>query len=305
MTTTALAIGLLLGFAEPALSPNGTVRIDTVFVSLLEQVEVPAQEAGVLGDVMVKEGDLVEAGTLVARLDDSITKLELARAESELEVARDLAENDVSIRFSKKALAVAEAELRRANESVAAFQKAVSQTELDRLRLFAEKTGLEVEQAERNRHAAQLQARVKESELRLAAHKVERRQVKSPLSGVVVQVNRRPGEWVEPSETILRMVRVNRLRAEAFVPRDLIEPNMVGCKVLLECKHGDDPETYPGVLVFVSPEINPVNGQVRIWAEIENHDLKLRPGLQASMQITSEIAAPAGNSADADEGSNQ
>jgi hypothetical protein len=37
--------------------------------------------------------------------------------------------------------------------------------------------------------------------------------------------------------------------------------------------------------VFVSPEVNPVNGQVRVWAEVENRGLLLRPGLQAALTI--------------------
>jgi hypothetical protein len=31
--------------------------------------------------------------------------------------------------------------------------------------------------------------------------------------------------------------------------------------------------------------VNPVNGQVRVWAEIENRDLLLRPGLHGKLVI--------------------
>ena len=37
--------------------------------------------------------------------------------------------------------------------------------------------------------------------------------------------------------------------------------------------------------MFVSPEVNPVNGQIRVWAELENQDLLLRPGVAAEMTI--------------------
>ena len=42
---------------------------------------------------------------------------------------------------------------------------------------------------------------------------------------------------------------------------------------------------FEGEIVFVSPEVNPVNGEVRIWAEIENKDRLLRPGLQGTLAI--------------------
>ena len=40
-----------------------------------------------------------------------------------------------------------------------------------------------------------------------------------------------------------------------------------------------------GQIVFISPEIDPLNSQVRFWAEIENAELKLRPGMTATLTI--------------------
>jgi multidrug efflux pump subunit AcrA (membrane-fusion protein) len=42
---------------------------------------------------------------------------------------------------------------------------------------------------------------------------------------------------------------------------------------------------YKGRVVFVSPEIDPANSQVRIWAEIDNPQLHLRPGLRGVMTV--------------------
>ena len=40
-----------------------------------------------------------------------------------------------------------------------------------------------------------------------------------------------------------------------------------------------------GRIVFVHPEVNPVKSQLRIWAEIDNASLQLRPGLQGTLTI--------------------
>ena len=40
-----------------------------------------------------------------------------------------------------------------------------------------------------------------------------------------------------------------------------------------------------GKVTFVSPEVDPVNHQVRVWAEVDNTELVLRPGLAAEMTI--------------------
>ena len=43
---------------------------------------------------------------------------------------------------------------------------------------------------------------------------------------------------------------------------------------------------FVGKLVFVSREVNPVNLEyIRVWAELDNDDLLLRPGVTAEMTI--------------------
>ena len=37
------------------------------------------------------------------------------------------------------------------------------------------------------------------------------------IAGVVVEIKRRKGEWVEPGETVIRILRIDSLRAEGFV----------------------------------------------------------------------------------------
>ena len=45
-------------------------------------------------------------------------------------------------------------------------------------------------------------------------------------------------------------------------------------------------------LTFVSPEVNPVNGQVLIWAEVDNRELVLKPGQTATLEIESDRPIP-------------
>jgi macrolide-specific efflux system membrane fusion protein len=82
------------------------------------------------------------------------------------------------------------------------------------------------------------------------------------------------------------------LRAEGLVDAGRLQGDAASRPVLLTVQIGDQAVEYTGKIVFVSPEIDPVTGQVRVWAEIDNRDLQLRPGLQGSMVIRS---APAGD----------
>ncbi|QDU44860.1 Macrolide export protein MacA [Symmachiella dynata] len=278
---------LLTAQSLPADEPQ-TIVIDSVLVTVLEKADVPAREAGLLAKLNIREGDLVRAGQILGGLDDKVPQLERDRVNAELDLAKQRSTNDVRIRFSEKAEAVTRAELKRAQESVDKFSKAISQTEMDRLRLSTEKSTLEVEQARREQREAELETRVKEQELRLADEAVHRRTISAPISGIVVQVSKSPGEWVEPGETVLRILRVDLLRAEGFADARLMQRRQAGQPVTLTIDQpGEKSQTYSGKLVFVSPEVNRFNGQVRVWAEIENPSLTLRPGLTATMTVTS------------------
>jgi len=280
-----LSLLLLLGDARESTAAE-KIAVDSAVVTLIEQVDVPAREAGVLSTVGVREGALVTAGALLAQMDDTQAQLAKKRAQIELDTARVEAANDVDVRFAQKSTEVARAELKRASESLEKYKKSVSATELDRLRLEAERAALQVEQAEQVLKVAALTEQLKQNDLDFATASLDRLTIKSPLDGMVVEVNQRPGEWVEPGEAMFRIVRIDRLRVEGFLDAPLAVASLVGRPVVLSvvgarCAAAE----FPGKIVFVSPEVDPVNGQVRLWAEVENRTGALRPGLHGTLLI--------------------
>ena len=186
-------------------------------MTLIEQVEVSAREAGPLVGVEVKEGDLVTEGTLLARLDDTEATLARNKAQLELDIAKKQATSDVKTRYAKKSLDVATAEEQRGarvgrqiqQECLPIRTRPASADERAR-------SALELEQAKEDQQIAALTAKLKENEVATATYIIERRRVASPLSGIVVQVKRHMGEWVQPGESIIRILRIDRLRAEGF-----------------------------------------------------------------------------------------
>lgn len=262
------------------------IKLEKVLVTLIEQVEVPARQRGQLTSIAVEEGDLVDEGTLLAQIDDTDAQLERNRAAIDLETARTRAKNTVKVRLAKKSQQLAESELRRGLNSRKLFADSVTDEELERRQLAVEKAALDVEQAEHEYELAQHQCRFSENELQIAQRKVELHKILAPIRGIVVQVNRRKGEWVEPGMTVVRILRIDRLRAEGFLDAGQVQGELKGRPVTLAANlPGRQPLQVHGTLKFVSPEINPVDGKIRVWAEIENTDLLLRPGLRASMTI--------------------
>jgi macrolide-specific efflux system membrane fusion protein len=271
----------LVGAARPE-----KLQVDSVLLASIEEVEVPAQEAGLLAKLIVAEGDLVKKEDLLAQIDDTDAKLDHERAGIELDNAKRNAENDVRVRVSRAASQVAEAELQRALDARKRYPKSVSETEVDRLKLGAEHAELQVEQAEFEFETAQLALKLNENELRRATRQVERRKIVAPLAGRIVQVYRREGEWVEPGQSVVRVLRVDRLKAIGFLKARQTPDDITGRPVTLTLRGaGDEADVYRGKVTFVQPEVNPVNGQFDFWAEIENTDFALRPGLRATMII--------------------
>jgi len=255
-----------------------------MLLRLIEQVDVPARESGVLASIGVVEGQMVQEGAVLAQIDDSEARIAEDRARIESEMARVAASNTVHIRFARKSAEVAQAELRRSAESNEKYPKSISESEMDRLRLVVEKSRLEIEQAEYDSRVAAFNQQIKESDFRAGQQKVKQHKITAPLSGVVVQVYRHRGEWVKPGEVVVRIVRLDRLRAEGFLKIEHWSDELQGKPVRLLVNLPKSPRAeFSAKIVFLDPEIDPVNAQVRIWAEVENAGLRLRPGMRATM----------------------
>lgn len=281
MTTTWILLTLLTATVGGARS----AEIE-VFIRLVQQAETSARESGVLTTLLAKEGQMVTEGEVLAQIEDVQARFDKTRAELELEIAREDAENDVGVRAAEKASAVAQNDLQRAEKSIKKNPNAISASEVEHRRLTAEQAELEVERAQRDFRIARVKHQLKENECRFAEETLDRHRVVAPLGGMVVEVDRRCGEWVEPGERVLRIVRIDRLRAEGFVDARQARGDWMDVPVIVTIRLNEDStEEFSGKIVFVSPEIDPVNGQVAVWAEIDNRDLLLRPGLRATMTI--------------------
>jgi macrolide-specific efflux system membrane fusion protein len=260
------------------------MEVESVVLRLLAEADVPAQEAGVLTNVAVREGDAVKKDAVLATIDDQVARMAELAAKLKYDVAHEKATNDVQVRFAQKAAEVAEAELNRSTESVARFAKSVSQSQLDVERLNVDKTRLEAEQADHNQQVAALEMKSAQNELDAAKVQLARRRIVAPFDGTVVQIFVRLGEWVEPGQKALRIVDTSRLKAEGFLSAGDANAKLLGASVQLTLE-GQGGKSFPGKISFVSPEVDPINGQVRVWAEIDNRSGALRPGQPVHMKI--------------------
>lgn len=297
MIACAIA-GPLMWASGVAVGADDASRADPVLqrclVSLIEEAKVPAREAGVLVELGVREGDVVEKGMLIAKIDDSQPQMERRKAKAEHEQAVAKAEGDVDVRYAIAAELVAEAEHKKALESHTKVPGSVTEVERDRLKLNEKKGELQIEQAELDRRLNGLAAQSKEVEVLAAENAIDRRLIKSPLDGVVVQVFPHQGEWLQPGDPLARVVRTDRLRVEGYVDSARHDPaDVSGRPVTVEVAlAGGRRESFKGRIVFTSPLVES-GGDYRVFAEVENRQdpgsqqWLLRPGQTATMTIHS------------------
>ncbi len=262
-------------------------------VSLIDEVSLPAEEAGVLQDIVAKEGLRFKAGEVLGKVDETETLLRQKAAKFKLDVANEKATNDAEVKVARAIVELAKAEY---EESIAINKdsggSAIPPTQLRRQRVQWEKAALDCVAADMNFKVAGLERNVAEAELEAMDNELERRTLRAPFDGVVVEMYRRQSEWVQPGEPVLRFVRMDRLRIEGFVSSRAVAPGQIeGATAEIRVTlPGGVQEKMVGQISYVSPEVGS-NKEYRVWAEVDNPPGRdgspwlLRPGTAAAMTI--------------------
>jgi len=269
--------------------------LERCLVSLVDEARVPAREPGVLVELLVREGDVVTKGQVIARIDDNQPQMEKRKAQAEHDQSIAKAESDVDVRYAQKAEAVAQKASEKAEQSHRSVPGSVTDVERDRLRLEYEKSSLQIEQAKLERKLAALAASSKGVEVEAAENGIERRLVKSPLDGVVVDVDKHQGEWMQPGDPLAHVVRTDSLRVEGYVDASRWDPDQVHDRpVTVEVVLADERrETFAGRISFVSPLVE-AGGDYRVLADVPNRragadgEWLLRAGQTVTMTIHSD-----------------
>ena len=250
-------------------------------IRLIDEVQLASEQTGIL-DSLAREGSVVGAGRVVAQIRDQTLRASLAMAERE-------ATNNIEVRFAGAASELAQLKYIRAVEANRSAPGTVSELDLRELRLGAEKSLLQLEQAEHQFAIAGL----KRDEIRVL---LETYRVEAPFDAFVIEVFKQPGEVVRAGEPILTLVNTGRVRVEGFVAvEDLgfVRPGQP-VEVVAHAAGVDSQSeviTFPGRLTFVDVKVEPVSGKVRVWAEVLNHGNLLRDGLTATMVISPESSS--------------
>lgn len=293
-----LAATLLIAQQGSDARPNpGEVRLSRGLVSLIQQVQVPARQAGVIKALVLEDGTVVQEGLsvqkhqLLGMLDNEDALARQRAAVTEHKVAEaERRKADASIKAATATVQVADAEVEESKFINKRTPGAVPLTQVRRQELTVERAMSEEEVAKEELNTATLAIDAKQAQLDVADITVRHHQIQSPTDGVIVQLYRREGEWVSPGDAIMRIVYMDRVRVEGFVDANKYLPaEIVGreVEIAILLPH-DRVEKFKSRISFVSPLVE-ASGEYRVWCDVENRRLDehwiLRPGMYAEMTI--------------------
>jgi RND family efflux transporter MFP subunit len=169
--------------SEGAAGIPGSVLNASGYVTARRRATVSSKVTGKVIEVNVEEGMAVRRGQVLARLDDSQTRAELALAESQLASARRAgAEIEVRIR---------EAELTLKRQRQLAKEGVVGQADLDAAEAQFDSLRARLAVTTQEIEVAQRMVSIRQTELNDMV-------VRAPFDGVAISKDAQPGEMVSP-----------------------------------------------------------------------------------------------------------
>ncbi|MBY8975283.1 efflux RND transporter periplasmic adaptor subunit [Rhodobacteraceae bacterium NNCM2] len=235
----------------------------------VQRVEIRARVSGYLEEVLFRDGQLVEKGQVLYKIDPKPFEAEYARAMAELSSA--------------------EAEAVRARVELERGQQLVQ------TRTVAEST---LDQRVATKLRAEAQVAVAEAAVRTARLSLDYTEIKAPFAGRISDNQVDAGNLVLSGETLLATVvttdpihlvftaseadflKYTRLSLAGALPSSRNSPNEVDAKLIDE-----DDWSYTGAMNFLDNEFDPNAGTITGRAIFDNPDGILTPGLFARLRL--------------------
>ena len=283
-----VVVGLLE--AAAAGQPQPIAVLTDCLITPKSDVDVPAEDAGVLVSVAVSEGMQVGKDYLLGKIDDIEPRMAKELAEFERQAAEKEAKNTVNIEYARAAAEVADATVAEREAANRKTSGTVTRETLRKLKLEAYRSKLAIKQEHFNQALAAITAKARATDVKAAETKIKQRHIKSPIDGLVVAIMKHAGEWVAPGDAIMRIVHFDTLWVEGFLDSGQYDPRDVDGRpvtIEVELARGRH-EKFSGRVVYASQLIQ-TGGGYQVRAEVKNreeHDQWiLRPGQFATMRI--------------------
>ncbi len=231
--------------------------------------DVSTREEGILEQILVKRGDIVTRGQVVARLESGLEQIALDFANARAEMMGEIESRRAALEFA-----------RRQRERVDELYRdsAISLNEKDRAETDLRLAETDLQLAEDNHRLARI-------ERERAAHQLELRSIKSPVDGVIVEIMMVPGESVEERErAIMRIAEINPLNVEVIMPARLFGTVAIGTPAEVSPLVPDSAARLTEVAV-VDRTIDAASDTFGVQLQLENADHAIPGGVRCDVRL--------------------
>lgn len=249
----------------PADIASGNGRIEAV------QVDISSKIPGRVSAVNVREGDLVDAGQVVALIDDRSLKAQLARALAEKSSAESqIVANSANVKGAEARQLLADRELARTQQLV---ERGVTSEEALEVRSSEQAmAAANLALAKANLTASQRVVDAAEAAVDEVKAALEDATLSAPTYGRVLYRLAEPGEIVGAGGRILSMVDLSEVYLEFFIPAHQAHRIAIGSEARIKLDITEF--ALPAKVTFVSPVSQFTPRQVE--TESERLDLMFR-----------------------------
>ena len=263
-----------LAFVQCLCIPSAVFGVDDIVaierdcvISPHEVVDVSSALPGLLQQVTVARSDDVTAGQVLARLESGVERASLA-------LARALASIDSEIDEERINQALGE---RRRDRMARLYQhRAAALDDKEQADTEAHLARVRVEQAQERRW-------IRELDVEKAQAALNRRVVRSPIDGVVVERFRAAGEYVE-NQPIVRIARLDPLRVDVLLPMDEFGAIHSGMQAEVRTEHM--PELPLVATVSVVDRVgDAASGTFGVRLALPNPDARIPAGLRCRLRF--------------------
>ena len=247
--------------AAAMVSPLASAEQYECLIKPNQQVEIRTTVEGIIEKVNVDRGDRVATGQVLVQLESSAEQ-------SATEIAKYKSQMQGRIASSRNRLDFATRKLDRF-KNMGSYVSEQDRDEAEAEKLIAQS---ELQDAIENRELAK-------REYQHNLYLLNRRTLRSPFDGIVVDRLLNPGDLAEPDtgrQPILTLAQINPLRVEAVLPLQAygkLRPGMTG-KVQVEDFSG----SYRATVRVVDQIVDAASGTFRVQLELPTNDDGAPPG---------------------------
>ena len=275
-----LCLPLVAGGNDPTIRPSARVQQAAAdhaapkggqiegFTEPYADIDMAASEMGTLASVAVRDGDIVQAGDLLANLDDAVLQASLEVARAGMNAEGELKNATTQLQLKKVELEKITRLFGRNHASQQELDRVSGEVRIAEARIQSVREDLEVRRLEFARIEAQLR----------------QRQIRSTIDGVVVEVRKDHGEFVSPSDPVVaRVVQLDPLLVNFSVPVARRNELQEGASVPLSI--GDLAASADGVIEYISPTADASSGTFRVKVRLANPDSRWHGGEKTVLNI--------------------